>query len=98
MTKFGDLICGNKPVLFHFYVDYDPLNIEIDNLLKEVISEVDSFLTIVQIDLEKNLKLADALNIKSSPVFMVYKNGNMYWKHSGNIDRDTIISISKAYR
>ena len=43
--------------------------------------------------LDKNKELAEALRIKGLPTFMIYKDGQMVWRQSGEFDANTLISL-----
>ena len=38
-------------------------------------------------------KLADAACIKGLPTLMIYKEGQMVWRQSGELDANTLISL-----
>ena len=48
---------------------------------------------VIKIDVDKNQELADALRIKGLPTLMIYKEGQMIWRQSGELDANTIIGI-----
>jgi thioredoxin 1 len=48
---------------------------------------------VIKIDVDKNQELADALRIKGLPTLMIYKQGQMVWRQSGELDANTIISL-----
>jgi len=62
MTKFGEIISINKPVL-----------------------------------IKKNEVLADALRVKGNPTFMIYMNGEMKWRKTGEQDANTLIGLVQQY-
>ena len=47
----------------------------------------------IQSIIDKNKELAEALRIKGLPTFMIYKDGQMVWRQSGEFDANTLISI-----
>jgi thioredoxin 1 len=47
---------------------------------------------VIKIDVDKNQELA-ALRIKGLPTLMIYKQGQMIWRQSGELDANTIINI-----
>ena len=51
----------------------------------------------IKIDVDKNNKLAEALRIKALPTLIIYKNGEMIWRQSGELDANTIIGIMEEY-
>ena len=48
---------------------------------------------VIKIDVDKNKELAEALRIKGLPTFMIYKDGQMVWRQSGEFDANTLISL-----
>ena len=51
----------------------------------------------IKIDVEKNQELAEALRVKGLPTLIIYKNGEMKWRQSGEQDANTLIGIIKQY-
>ncbi|GAL66277.1 thioredoxin reductase [Jejuia pallidilutea] len=47
--------------------------------------------------MEKNQELADALRVKGLPTLIIYKDGEMKWRQSGEQDASTIINIVQEY-
>lgn len=96
MTKFGDLISENKPVLIDFYSDLDDTAVTIDTL-RDVAAAFGDRAKVIKIDIEKNETLADALRVKGNPTFMVYKDGEMKWRETGFKNADTLIEVVQHY-
>jgi thioredoxin 1 len=96
MTKFGDLISENKPVLIDFYSDLDDTAVTI-NTLRDVAAAFGDRAKVIKIDIEKNETLADALRVKGNPTFMVYKDGEMKWRETGFKNADTLIEVVQQY-
>lgn len=96
MTKFGDLISVDKPVLIDFYSDWDTDESSIDTL-RDVAAALGDRAKVIKIDIKKNETLADALRVKGNPTFMIYKNGEMKWRQTGFKDADTLIDLVKQY-
>ena len=97
MSKFGDLISTNTPVLIHFSTENNPECIEMHSIIEEISLEMGEKLVIIKIDIQKNKELTEALRIKSAPTLMVYKNGAMVWRQSGITDKASLIMIAKAF-
>lgn len=97
MSKFGDLINTNTPVLIHFSADNNPESSFMHSVIEEIALEMGDKLVIIKIDIQKNKELTEALRIKSAPTLMVYKNGAMVWRQSGITDKASLIMIAKAF-
>ena len=91
MSKFGELITGNTPVLLDFYTDESENAIETTQLIHNVASALGDKAKVIKINIEKNPELANALKIKSIPTFIIYKYGEMVWRHSGETTANDLI-------
>ncbi len=89
MTKFGTLIKTESPVLINFYQNGSNLP-KIVEVLKEVASQIGSNARIIKIDIAKNELLADALKIKGNLTYVIYKDGVMKWRQSGEIPSEQL--------
>ena len=96
MTKFGELISVKKPVLIDFYFDWDETDTSLDTL-RDVSAALGDKAKVIKIDIKKNELLADALRVKGNPTFMIYKNGEMKWRQTGEQDANTLIGLVQKY-
>ena len=44
-----------------------------------------------KIDVDKNQVLSEALRVKTLPTLMIYKQGEMLWRQSGEQDANTLL-------
>ena len=96
MSKFGELISVDKPVLIDFYADWDEVENSIDTL-RDVAAALGDRAKVIKIDIKENETLADALRVKGNPTFMIYKNGKMKWRQTGFQDANTLIGLVQQY-
>ena len=52
---------------------------------------------VIKIDVDKNKELAEALRIKGLPTLIIYKDGEMKWRQSGELDANTLIGLVQEY-
>ena len=97
MSKFGDLIDVDVPVLFDFFSEQDDSSAAMHEVLRDVASALGNKAKVIKIDVNKNKGLSQALRIKSLPTLIIYKFGDMKWRQSGKSDATTIISILEEY-
>lgn len=97
MSKFGELIDVNIPILLDFYTDWNENSMAMHPVLREVAAAIGDKGKVIKIDVDKNNKLAEALRIKALPTLIIYKNGEMIWRQSGELDANTIIGIMEEY-
>ncbi|SNR14541.1 MULTISPECIES: thioredoxin family protein [Tenacibaculum] len=96
MTKFGEIINIQKPVLIDFYFDWDDTENNLDTL-RDVAAALGDKAKVIKIDIKKNEILASALKVKGNPTFMIYKNGEMMWRKTGEQDANTLIGLVQQY-
>jgi len=96
MTKFGEIISIDKPVLIDFYADWSEKEPSLDTL-RDVAAALGDKAKVIKIDIKKNEILADALRVKGNPTFMIYKNGEMLWRQTGEQDANTLIGLVQQY-
>lgn len=97
MSKFGELIETRVPVLIDFYADWDDACKGMHPVLRDVAAALGDKARVIKIDIDKNKELADALRVKGLPTLMIYKNGEMKWRQSGEQDANTLIGLVKEF-
>ena len=97
MSKFGELIDLEIPVLLDFYTEWNEPSVAMHPVLKDVAAALGDKGKVIKIDVDKNEELAMALRIKGLPTLMIYKKGEMVWRQSGEQDANTLIGIMKEY-
>lgn len=93
MSKFGELISAQVPVLIDFYTDWNDSSIAMHPVIRDVAAALGDKAKVIRIDVDKNKELAEALRIKGLPTLMIYKEGQMVWRQSGELDANSIITI-----
>lgn len=93
MSKFGELINAPVPVLIDFYTDWNEQSVSMHPVIRDVAAALGDKAKVIKIDVDKNQELADALRIKGLPTLMIYKEGQMIWRQSGEMDANTIIGL-----
>lgn len=93
MSKFGELINAHVPVLIDFYTEWNDSSISMHPVIRDVAAALGDKAKVIKIDIDKNKELADALRIKGLPTLMIYKEGQMIWRQSGELDANTIIAL-----
>jgi thioredoxin 1 len=66
-------------------------------VLRDVAAALGDKARVIKIDIDKNKELAEALRVKGLPTLMIYKNGEMKWRQSGEQDANTLIGLVKEF-
>ena len=93
MSKFGELISAQVPVLIDFYTEWNESSLSMHPVIKDVAAALGDKAKVIKIDVDKNKELADALRIKGLPTLMIYKGGQMIWRQYGELDANSIIAL-----
>lgn len=93
MSKFGELISANIPILLDFYTEWNEQSKSMHPVLRDVAAAVGDRAKVIKIDVDKNKELAEALRVKGLPTLMIYKGGEMVWRQSGEQDANTLIGL-----
>ena len=93
MSKFGELINAHVPVLIDFYTEWNESSVAMHPIIKNVAAALGDKAKVIKIDVDKNQELAEALRINTLPTLMIYKEGQMVWRQSGELDAVTIINL-----
>jgi len=97
MTKFGDIINAEVPVLIDFYANWENESYEFSEELRKVAAALGDKAKVIKIDVEKNETLAEALRIKGNPTYVIYKDGEMKWRQVGEQDANSLITLMQEY-
>ena len=97
MSKFGDLIDVEVPVLFDFFSEWDAASNAMHDVMRDVAAALGDKVKLIKIDVDKNQALSEALRIKDLPTLIIYKSGDMKWRQSGLLDANAIIGLLEQY-
>jgi thioredoxin 1 len=93
METFNELIRSDKPVLVDFYADWCGPCKAMEPIVKDVAKAIDGQTRIIKINIDKNAKAAQAYNVRAVPTFILFRKGNIVWRHPGMIDKGNLLSV-----
>ena len=97
MSKFGELIEGEKPILLVFYEDIENEDDSMNQILRDVAEAIADRGKVIKLDISKNPKLVEVLRIKTAPTFTIYKTSEMVWRETGEQDKNSLIGLMSGY-
>ena len=92
MESFGELIKSGTPVLVDFYADWCGPCRAMNPVIKEVAQSVQGKARVIKVDIDKSIEAAQAYQVQAVPTFIIFKNGKIVWRHSGMIDKYSLIN------
>jgi thioredoxin 1 len=85
MASFQELIQSDTPVLVDFYADWcGPCKV-MKPVLEELKKMMQDEIRIVKVDVDKNQQAARSLDIQGIPTLILFRKGDILWRHSGVI-------------
>jgi len=93
MSKFGEIINLEIPILLDFYGDWDESSSAMHPVLRDVAAAIGDKGKVIKINVDKNNEVKEALRVKALPTLMIYKGGEMVWRQSGEQDANTLINL-----
>lgn len=90
MESFNKLIGISTPVLVDFYADWCGPCKAMSPAVQEVGKEVEGRALVIKVNIDKNQGAAMQYDVRAVPTFIIFKNGQPVWRHSGMIDKNTL--------
>jgi len=96
MSKFSELINGDKPVLVDFHADWcGPCKV-LGPIIKEVAGVVGDKVKILKVDVDKNQAASIKYGIKGVPTMILFKKGEIVWRQSGVVPKEEILKVLES--
>jgi thioredoxin 1 len=95
---FQQLIYSSIPVLVDFYADWCGPCKAMNPVIREVAGEVKDKARVIKVNIDQSEQAAGMYNINAVPTFMIFKQGRPLWRHSGMIDKYSLLkAIQSTY-
>ena len=91
MERFNDLIQSSTPVLVDFHAVWCGPCKAMNPIIKEVAQSVKGKARVIKVDIDASAQAAQTYQVQAVPTFMIFKNGKVIWRHSGMIDKFSLI-------
>lgn len=98
MESFQEIIQGDQPVLVDFFATWCGPCKAMTPVIDELGKEVQGNARVLKIDVDKNQALSMRFQIQTVPTFIIFKNGEPLWRHSGMIDKATLEEQLKSFQ
>lgn len=97
METFQEVIHSGKPVLVDFYAEWCGPCKAMNPVIREVAQMVEGTARVIKVDIDQAQAAAAYFNVNAVPTFMIFKNGEAIWRHSGMIDKQSLLQkLQKA--
>jgi thioredoxin 1 len=93
MESFAQLIQSQQPVLVDFFATWCGPCKAMEPVIKDVAKSVEGKVRVVKVDIDKQRQIASQYNVSAVPTVMIFKNGNVVWRHPGMIDKNSLLNM-----
>lgn len=94
---FSELIRSDKPVLVDFFATWCGPCQMMKPILKELSEKVGDWAAIIQVDVDKNPQAASAYQVQGVPTLILFKKGQVLWRHSGVVPTYMLENIIRQH-
>lgn len=96
--NYQEMITQTPVVLVEFFATWCPHCQKMMPVVAQVKELVAGQADVVQLDIDQNQALAKENGVSGVPTFILYKNGQEIWRHSGEIEgNDLLAKVQSAF-
>lgn len=88
--SFQQIIKGETPVLVDFYAEWCGPCKAMAPMLVQFQKEMGNQVRVIKVDVDRNPEAAASFKVQAVPTLMLFKSGNVAWKHSGAVPVHTL--------
>jgi len=90
--NFEQLVNSDIPVITDFSAEWcGPCKVQAP-ILKDLVGELGEKVRVVKIDVDKNPEVASRYRVQAVPTLLIFKNGQVRFRHSGLLTKPQLIS------
>lgn len=97
MSKFSDIIKGDKPVLIDFSAEWCAPCRMMPPILKDVKKQLGDRIRILKLDVDRNPAIAQKYQIRNVPTLVIFKNGQVVFRQAGVIPAQQIVQLLQPH-
>jgi thioredoxin 1 len=66
-------------------------------VIKEVAHQVKDIARVIKVDIDKAQSAAMQFNVQAVPTLILFRGGQVLWRHSGMIDKNTLLNVIRSH-
>lgn len=94
---YDEAIRKTPVTLVEFYASWCPHCHHMMPVVEQVKELLADSVEIIQLDIDENQEAANSNNVESVPTFIIYRDGEEQWRHSGEIDGNNLLSKVQSF-
>ncbi|MBD5607341.1 MAG: thioredoxin family protein [Desulfovibrio sp.] len=95
---YSQMINEAPVVLVEFFATWCPHCQKMMPIVAQVKELLGAGTPVVQLDIDQNQATAGENGVSGVPTFIIYKNGQEVWRHSGEIDGNDLLARVQSYQ
>lgn len=96
-SAYSELVNSAPVVLVEFFASWCPHCQKMMPVVAQVKALLEGRADVYQFDIDENKQLAEKVDVQSIPTFLVYHNGQVAWRHTGEIDGEVLLGKVEAF-
>lgn len=97
METFNQIINSDRPVLVDFHAEWCGPCKAMNPSITEVGKQVQGKARVLKLDVDKNRQMSIQYNVNAVPTLIIFKNGKPVWRHSGMIDKNSLLNTLLSF-
>lgn len=97
METFNQIINGSQPVLVDFHAAWCGPCKAMSPSIAEVGKQVQGKARVLKLDVDRNRQMSMQYNVSAVPTLIIFKNGQPVWRHSGMIDKNSLLNTLLSF-
>lgn len=91
METFQQIINGSQPVLVDFHATWCGPCKAMNPAIQAVGKEVQGRARVLKMDVDRNQEVSAQFDVRAVPTLIIFKQGKPVWRHSGTIDKNSLM-------
>lgn len=88
---YDEMIKSGKTVLVEFYATWCPHCQKMMPVVEQIRELLAGQVEVYQLDIDQNQDRADHVGVSSIPTFLLYKDGTIVWRHTGEMEAGALL-------
>lgn len=97
MRNLNEVILSDLPTLVQFSAEWCAPCKSMTPIVENIKKKVEDKATVLKIDVDENKDLTDQFRIQTVPTFIIFKQGQPMWRHSGVIAEKELLAMLENY-
>lgn len=95
---YTDAINETPVVLVEFFATWCPHCQRMMPVVEQIKELLAGQVAVLQFDIDQNPELTREVGVTGTPTFIIYKNGQEAWRHSGEIDGNDLLAQIQSFQ